>query len=56
MKAIICSEYGAPDVLKVVDTEKPMPKDNEVLVKIHASSINSYDLLLSSRKSPTHDK
>ncbi len=43
MKAIICSEYGAPDVLKVVDTEKPMPKDNEVLVKIHASSINSYD-------------
>ncbi len=43
MKAIICTRYGAPDVLKVVDAEKPIPKDNEVLVKIHASSINSYD-------------
>ncbi len=43
MKAIICSEYGAPNVLKVIDAEKTVLKNNEVLVKVHASSINSYD-------------
>lgn len=43
VKAIICAGYGAPDVLKVIETNITMPKDDEVLVKIHTSSINSYD-------------
>ncbi|MHC6204123.1 NAD(P)-dependent alcohol dehydrogenase [Breznakiellaceae bacterium SP9] len=43
MKAINCAQYGSPDVLKLIETEKPTPKDDEVLVKIHTSSINSYD-------------
>ena len=45
MKAVICTKYGAPeDVLKIVDIEKPMPKDNEILIKIRASAVNSADV------------
>ncbi|MFX0175219.1 MAG: NAD(P)-dependent alcohol dehydrogenase [Candidatus Hodarchaeota archaeon] len=43
MKAILCPKYGSPDVLQFIEVEKPTPKDNEVLVRIHASSINSAD-------------
>ena len=43
MKAIIYREYGSPDVLKLEEVQKPEPQDNEVLVKVHAASINSYD-------------
>ncbi|WP_316570396.1 NAD(P)-dependent alcohol dehydrogenase [Neobacillus sp. YIM B06451] len=46
MKAIVCSKYGAPDVLEVKEVEKPVPKDNEVLVKVHAASINYGNLVL----------
>lgn len=43
MQAIVYHEYGSPDVLKLEEIEKPVPKDDEVLIKVHASSINSWD-------------
>jgi NADPH:quinone reductase-like Zn-dependent oxidoreductase len=43
MKAIICPKYGSPDVLQLQEVAKPAPQDEEVLIKIHAASINSRD-------------
>jgi NADPH:quinone reductase-like Zn-dependent oxidoreductase len=43
LKAIIYTKYGGPDVLRIQETEKPSPKDDEVLVRIHAVSINDWD-------------
>ena len=45
MKAVLYEKYGAPeDVLELLDVEKPVPRDNEVLVKVYASSVNVEDL------------
>jgi len=44
MKAIVCTKYGSPDVLQLKDIEKPTPKDNEVLIKVYAASLNVEDL------------
>ena len=41
MKAVTYSRYGGPEVLEVCDVERPEPGDGEVLVRVHASSINS---------------
>lgn len=43
MKAIVYHQYGSPDVLKLEEVQKPVPSDDEVLVKIHAVSINGSD-------------
>src|SRR5216117_427801 len=43
MKAIHFCEYGSPDVLKLEDVEKPVPNDNQVLIKVRAASLNFID-------------
>jgi NADPH:quinone reductase-like Zn-dependent oxidoreductase len=43
MKAVVCTRYGPPDVVQIADVEKPVPKDNEVLIKVRAASVNPYD-------------
>jgi len=43
MKAIVCTKYGGPDVLQLKDVPKPFPKDDEALVKVHATSLNAAD-------------
>ncbi len=46
MKAIVYCEYGSPDVLKFEDVEKPVPNDNQVLIKVRAASLNALDAYL----------
>ena len=43
MKAIVFTKYGTPDVLQLQEVAKPIPKDDEVLIKVHATSINDWD-------------
>ena len=46
MKAIVLTKYGSPDVLQLNEVPKPTPKDDEVLIKVHAASVNDWDWAL----------
>jgi NADPH:quinone reductase-like Zn-dependent oxidoreductase len=50
MRAIVCTKYGPPEVLQLMDMEKPVPRDKEVLIKIQATTVNRSDCGLRSAK------
>ncbi len=53
MKAIVCTKYGPPDVLKLKDVERPVPKNNQILIKIVATSVTAADYRIRGLNVPT---
>jgi NADPH:quinone reductase-like Zn-dependent oxidoreductase len=52
VKAVVWTEYGPPDVLQIEEVEKPVPKDNEVLIRIHAATVTMGDCEIRSLRLP----
>jgi len=50
MKAVVCTKYGPPEVLRLVQYKKPIPKDDEVLINIHATSVTNSDVFIRSSR------
>ena len=45
MRAVVYEEFGSPDVLELKEVDKPIPEDDELLVKVHATSVNAIDMI-----------
>ena len=52
MKAIVCPEYGPPEVLRIEDVAKPFPARDEVCIKVHATAVTASDIFIRGSQIP----
>ena len=46
MKAIVCQKHGSPEVLQLREVDKPLPADDEILIRVHAATVTRGDIIL----------